>query len=100
MATIKTVSVTYDRKVNLGDYNSAHIGMTLWAELDEGDNEADVADGLRQMARNNVMSEMSRIKPELRAKVQGVFMGLPVSVRECVEEEIGVADYNGGEFYK
>jgi hypothetical protein len=82
MATIKTISATYERKVNLGDYNSVHIGMTLWAELDEGDNEGEIGEGLRQMARNHVMVEMARLVPSLAVKVQDVVMGLPISLRE------------------
>jgi len=34
---VKTVSVVYERKFNLGDYNSAHIGITAWSDLDEND---------------------------------------------------------------
>lgn len=34
---LKTVSVTYGRKINLGDYNSATVDCTLWADLDEGE---------------------------------------------------------------
>ena len=37
---IKTVSVTYGRKFNLGDYQSAEIAVTLWADIDEGDESA------------------------------------------------------------
>lgn len=33
LAGIKTLSVTYERKFNLGDYNSLHIGMTSWADV-------------------------------------------------------------------
>lgn len=33
LAGIKTLSVTYERKFNLGDYNSLHIGMTTWADV-------------------------------------------------------------------
>lgn len=84
---LTTISATYDRKLNLGDYNSAHIGMTLWADLEEGDDPAISAEALRQMARHQVMVEMARIKPELQAKVEGIFMGLPLAVRETTEVE-------------
>lgn len=82
MAKIKTISATYERKVNLGDYNSAHIGMTVWADLDESDDEAEVGNGLRQMARHHVMAEMARVMPKLESKVQDIYMGLPISFRE------------------
>lgn len=33
LAGVKTLSVAYERKFNLGDYNSLHIGMTSWADV-------------------------------------------------------------------
>jgi len=84
---LTTISATYDRKLNLGDYNSAHIAMTLWADLEEGDDPALAANALRQMARHHVLAEMARIKPELQAKVEGIFMGLPLATRELLEVE-------------
>jgi hypothetical protein len=82
---LKTISTTYGRKLNLGDYNSVHIEMSLWAELEDGDDEALAADALRQMARHQVMAEMARVKPELAAKITDIFMGLPTAVREQIE---------------
>lgn len=82
---LKTISAVYERKLNLGDYNSAHVGMTLWADLEDGDDEATAAAALREMARNNVMSELSRLDRRLEAKVQDLFMGLPVEVRKQFE---------------
>jgi len=35
MPTVKTVSVNYERKLNLGDYNSATVGCTVWADVKE-----------------------------------------------------------------
>lgn len=84
---LKTVSVTYERKMNLSDYNSVHAGATLWADLEDGDNEASAAEALRQMARNHVMAELARLQPALRAKVENLFMGLPVDVRETLMEK-------------
>lgn len=78
---LKTISTTYGRKLNLGDYNSIHIEMSLWADLEEGDDEALAAEGLRQMARHQVMAEMARVKPTMEAKITDIFMGLPSAVR-------------------
>ena len=78
---VTTISATYERKHNLGNYNSANIGLTLWAQLEEGDDEAACAIALRNMARNHVMAELSRLDRRLEAKVQDLFMGLPVEVR-------------------
>lgn len=83
---LKTISTTYGRKLNLGDYNSIHIEMSLWADLEEGDDPALGAEALRQMARHQVMTEMARIKPSLEAEITDIFMGLPVSVRDTLEE--------------
>ena len=79
---LKTISVTYERKLNMGDYNSVHSGVSLWADLEEGDDEATAAEALRAMARNQVMLELARVEQRLQAKVEGVFAGLPVSVQK------------------
>lgn len=84
---LKTISATYDRKLNLGDYNSAHISISLWADVELGDDPATCGEALRQMARHQVMAEIARLKPELKAKVEGVFMGLPLEVREQMENQ-------------
>lgn len=77
---LKTISVTYGRKLNTGDFSSAHAEMSLWADLEEGDDEAAAAEALRAMARNQVMLELSRVEQKLAAKVEGIFAGLPISV--------------------
>ena len=84
---ITTISATYERKHNLGDYNSANVGMTLWAQLEPGEDEAVCANALRDMARNHVMTELSRLDRRLEAKVQDLFMGLPVEVRSRLINE-------------
>lgn len=78
---ITTISATYERKHNLGDYNAVNIGMTLWAQLEPGEDEAVCATALRVMARNHVVTELSRLDRRLEAKVQDLFMGLPVDIR-------------------
>jgi hypothetical protein len=41
---IKTISVTYHRKFNLGDYESVEIGCSLWGQIDPEED----ADGATQ----------------------------------------------------
>ncbi len=82
---LKTISVTYGRKLNTGDYSSATCEVSLWADLEVGDDEAAAADALRAMARNQVMLELARVEQRLQAKVEGVFAGLPVSVQKQLE---------------
>ena len=79
---LNSIAVTYGRKVNLGDYNSQHVEITLWADLEDGDDPELATTGLRQMARNQVIEELARTNKKLAAKVENVFMGLPVAVRE------------------
>jgi hypothetical protein len=63
--TVKTVQVTYERKINLGDYNSAHIGLSLWADLDEGETHEEVTTLLQEQARGLVRQEYRRLlKPD------------------------------------
>ena len=83
---LTAINVTYGRKLNLGDYNSVHSEVTLFAELEEGDDEAAAAEALRTMARNQVMLELSRCDQRLQAKVADVFAGLPISVQKQLGE--------------
>lgn len=84
---LKTVSVTYSRKLNLGDYNSVHSEVSLWADLEEGDDEATAADALRTMARNQVLLELARVEQKLAAKVENIFAGLPIDVTRKMNGE-------------
>jgi hypothetical protein len=36
---VKTIAVSYERKFNLGDFNSATLGCSIWASISEGENE-------------------------------------------------------------
>ena len=51
---ITTISVTYGRKFNLGNYESVHLEETVWADLDEEDEAADVEDYLYAFAKHGV----------------------------------------------
>lgn len=84
---LRTISVTYGRKLNTGDYSSAHCEMSLWADLDDGDDEALAAEALRTMARHQVALELARHEQRLAAKVEGIFAGLPIDVQKKVKGE-------------
>ena len=79
---LKTVSVTYGRKFNLGDYNSATIDCSLWAELEEGEDEAAAMTALWEMAKNNVKAQAIPLVTKQTANVEQIFMGLPVAVQK------------------
>lgn len=53
----KTVSITYERKFNTGNYESMAIGVTLWADVDldpEGETSQEVLDALTAQAKEHV----------------------------------------------
>lgn len=77
MVRIKTVSATYDRKQNLGDFSSANIGMTIWADVDEDDDLDRVMHDLWAMAKANVKAQLKPIV-QPKAEVVETFLGLPV----------------------
>jgi len=58
---IKTISVTYERKLNMGNYSSAKLGLTLWADLDFSENEDEAIGQLQEAAREHVRSEYIRL---------------------------------------
>ena len=58
---VNTVSVSYGRKFNLGDYNSLSLEVTLWADLEEGDVAQAVINSLQDQARNSVKAEYGRL---------------------------------------
>lgn len=83
---VKTVGVQYERKLNLGDYNSAAIGCTLWADVSEEDATPEGLDAamraLWEMAKANVKAQLVPIDREAKGKasvdVAQTFMGLPI----------------------
>lgn len=78
MPQIKTVSVTYGRKINLGDYNSVNIEVTLWADVQEGEDTNAAMHQLWDMATANVQTKAGTVTRKLEAKFEEVFLGLPV----------------------
>lgn len=65
MPRIRTVHVSYARKFNLGNYQSAALECATWAELDEGEDPAVAAAELRRFCRKQVREEHALLpKPE------------------------------------
>jgi hypothetical protein len=73
---IKALEVTYDRKFNLGNFESLHAGVTIWARSRVPDGQSfdlhDVKLRLRDMARMNVRAQLLRVKE----RAQPLFLGL------------------------
>lgn len=69
---IRTVSVTYGRKLNLGNYNSANISLTLWADIDATEDPSEVTPRLQEGCRQFVRDEVMRLtKPQSPPTPQG-----------------------------
>jgi hypothetical protein len=82
---VDRVSVHYERKLNLGDYNSAAIGCTLWAAIEEGDDLSTCTKALWEMARENVrvqamplLAKDKDTREKASAYVREYMAGLPV----------------------
>lgn len=81
---IKTVSVQYGRKLNLGDFNSAEISVTIWADLDEDEDAQAALDVLYAQAKDNVKKQaMPLLKAEpISLNYRESFMGVPVEPKK------------------
>lgn len=81
---IKTVSVTYERKQNLGDFNSANVGCTIWADLSYDDDKLlhEEMDALWEMAKNNVKAQLAPLTRNGSIKTEELFLGLPLELVE------------------
>ena len=83
--TVKTVSVTYGRKFNLGDYNSATIDCTLWADASDDQDLDEAMTALWSMAKENVRAQalplIQKAKDKKQAEVKQIFMGLPLELQ-------------------
>ncbi|MCG6138453.1 MAG: hypothetical protein MET45_28160 [Nostoc sp. LLA-1] len=51
---IKTISVTYHRKFNLGDYESLELGYSLWAQIDPEEDAEGATQFLYMQAKASV----------------------------------------------
>ncbi len=82
---IQTISVDYERKINLGDFNSAVVGIHIWAHLDEDDVPGEVYEQLWSEAKEQVKTQALPLMVKRQAKAQDVYAGLPVEA----QQEIG-----------
>jgi hypothetical protein len=57
---IKTIAAGYERKFNLGDYNSLNLEVTCWADLEDGDDPEASIQAIQDKCRNAVRAEYGR----------------------------------------
>lgn len=84
---VKEVSVTYGGKMNLGDYNSVHIEVTLSAILEEGDKHDEVVHALMDDASWEVKDRARKLYEKRGAKMTEIFAGLPVEAKQQINGE-------------
>ena len=58
---IKTIAVTYERKINTGNYSSATLACTLSADIAPDESPVISIGALQELARNSVRSEYLRL---------------------------------------
>lgn len=79
---VSKVGVTYGRKVNLGDYNSANIEYSVWVDIDsDPDAPADldaINRELWEMAKANVKQQAAPLLKKAGATVERMFLGVPI----------------------
>ena len=85
---ITTISVTYGRKFNLGDYNSANVETQVWATLDEGEDAAAAYDVLWAQAKGEVKEQAEPLFAKQSAKAAQLFAGLPVELQAEIVKQV------------
>jgi hypothetical protein len=67
---VNAISVQYARKINMGNYASATLGITMWADLDEGEDAAEASIDLQTQARDLVANEYHRMVSKAKHQVE------------------------------
>lgn len=75
---VKTVHVSYERKLNLGNYNSVAASCGTWVDVEEGESADDVIRALYDLVRSSVLSALEQEAPQHIAEVKEYFMGKEV----------------------
>jgi hypothetical protein len=83
---VKTVSVEYTRKLpGAQPYESNTVGMTLWADLDEGDDLDQVMHDLWATVTINVKAKVMGLDRGRLADWQTMYLGLPQRLQEAAD---------------
>lgn len=79
---ITTMTVTYGRRINLGDFNNAHVEQTVSAELEDGDDPLECSAQLFDMARDQVKARILPLVKKQADEVAAIFAGLPPELQK------------------
>lgn len=98
----QTVSMTYTRKLNVGNYESVESSCYLSAKVDEGDRLKDVLESLSYSVKNSVYKALeSEMSDEIKVQLKKRICGKEISESEFVvvsnkEVESTLAKSKGG----
>lgn len=82
---IDSVSVTYGRKINLGNYNNANLEVTIEAKLELGEDLHQAMSQLWTMAKANVRAQAIPLLSDKNKDTSHIFLGLEVTPVDGVE---------------
>jgi hypothetical protein len=86
---VKTISVTYGRKWNTDNYESATLDTTVWADLAEGESEAEAYVQLWSLVKDQVRIQslpvLSKRDEKRRKMLADVLEALPKSLQEIAQ---------------
>jgi hypothetical protein len=78
---LTSVTITYGRKINLGDYNNANLKVNLGADIEEGDDLNAVMHDLWHCARENVrVHAQPLLRRGTQDDVDAAYLGLPSQI--------------------
>lgn len=55
------IAVTYERKLNLGNYESATIGVSTWADVEDGETPSQAIQAAQDLCREAARREAARL---------------------------------------
>lgn len=79
---IKTIAVSYARKFNLGDFNSADLSCAMWASIAEGEDEDTCTMLLQDKCREAVREEYRKV-------IQKTPPAATIKINEVAEQSAG-----------
>lgn len=78
---LTAVSLTYGRKLNLGEYNNAHLEVTLGADIEDGDDVNEIMHDLWHMARQNIRVHAQHLTSRGNGEdPDAAYLGLPSQI--------------------
>lgn len=83
---IKEITATYGGKLNLGDFNSAHIELTASALIEDGEDPFEATAALFAQLKTQVRVQAAELARKKGARVDEIFAGLPVEARSQIRE--------------